>query len=140
MIATVIATVSTENLAIGVGTGVLLSGVFFAWKIESLFQVERRQEDGHRTYHVTGQLFFATVERFNAAFAFNNAPEKVTIDVRDAHIWDLTAVNALDMAILKYRRAGAEVQVLGMNRASETLVAELSEADKPGAIERLLAH
>ena len=140
MIATVIATVSTENLAIGVATGVLLSGVFFAWKIESLFQVVRTQQGVHRTYQVTGQLFFATVERFSAAFAFNNAPEQVTIDVRDAHIWDLTAVNALDKAILKYRRAGAEVTVLGMNRASATLVAELSEADKPGAIERLLAH
>ena len=98
------------------------------------------EDGGHRTYRVTGQLFFATVERFNAAFTFSSAPKKVTIDVRDAHIWDITAVNALDKAILKYRRADAEVEVLGMNRASKTLVAELSEADKPGAIERLLAH
>ncbi|MGB0718124.1 MAG: SulP family inorganic anion transporter [Alphaproteobacteria bacterium] len=140
MISTVIATVGTENLAIGVFTGVLFSGIFFAWKIASTFDTVREDEGDHRTYRVTGQLFFATVERFNAAFAFNNAPSKVTIDVREAHIWDVTAVNALDKAILKYRRAGATVAVLGMNRASETLVAELSEADKPGAMERLLAH
>ena len=140
MLATVFTTVGTENLAIGVGTGVLLSGVFFAWKIASLFDVERSQEGGHRIYRVTGQLFFATVERFNAAFAFHKAPDQVTIDVREAHIWDLTAVNALDKAIVKYRHAGSKVEVLGLNRASKTLVAELSEADKPGAMERLLAH
>lgn len=144
MLATVFVTVYTHNLAIGVFTGVLLSGIFFAWKIASLFEATRSDEDGHRTYTLEGQLFFATVERLNDALHFNNAPKKVTIDVTKAHIWDLTAVNALDKAILKYRRAGSQVQVLGMNRASETLVAELTLRSRqarrhgapPGALNR----
>ena len=140
MLATVLITVATENLAYGVFTGVLLSGVFFAWKIASLFDAHRQDTDGKRVYTLEGQLFFATVERLNEALHFNNAPPYVVIDVSKAHIWDLTAINALDKAVLKYRRAGAEVSVIGLNRASKTLVARLSEADKPGAMERLLAH
>ena len=140
MLATVIITVTTENLAYGVFTGVLLSGVFFAWKVASTFDATRTDQDGKRTYTLSGQLFFATVERLNEALHFNNAPPYVVIDVSQAHIWDLTAINTLDKAVLKYRRAGAEVSVIGLNRASQTLIAKLSEADKPGAMERLLAH
>ena len=56
------------------------------------------------------------------AFDFREATERVVIDVSRAHIWDISSVQALDMAILKLRRDGAEVEVVGMNQATETLV------------------
>lgn len=142
MLATVFFVVYTHNLAIGVLVGVLLSGLFFARKISQIFRVTTAvSSDGrHRTYRVEGQLFFASVEDFMKAFDFKEAPEKVTIDVSHAHIWDISSVAALDMAVLKFRREGAEVDIIGMNKASETIVDKLAIHDKPGAMEKLLGH
>jgi len=75
-----------------------------------------------------------------AAFDFNEAVEKVIIDVRRAHIWGISSVQALDMAVLKFRRDGAEVEIVGMHEASETIVDRLAIHDKPGAMDRLMAH
>ena len=142
MAATVIAVVYTHNLAIGVLTGVLLSGIFFAAKIAQLFRVTSTiSPDGRvRTYRVEGQLFYASVEAFMNSFDFTEALERVVIDVSEAHIWDISSVQALDMAILKFRRDGAEVEVAGMNEATETIVDRLAVHDKPGAMDKLLGH
>ncbi len=142
MVATVVCVVFTHNLAIGVLVGVLLSGIFFAAKIAQIFRVTSTlSEDGRqRTYRVEGQLFFASVEDFNAAFDFKEALDKVVIDVSHAHIWDISSVGALDMIVLKFRRDGAEVELVGMNRASETIVDKLGIHDKPGALEKLMGH
>jgi SulP family sulfate permease len=142
MLATVIVVVATHNLAIGVGVGVLFSGLFFAWKISKIFAISSTlSEDAtQRRYEVEGQLFFASVDDFMAAFDFKEALDKVIIDVEKAHIWDLSSVAALDTVVLKFRREGAEVEIFGLNKASETIVGELGIHDKPGALERLLGH
>ena len=142
MLATVATVVYTHNLAIGVLVGVLLSGIFFAGKIAQLFRVTSESSaDGRvRTYFVEGQLFYGSVEDFMNAFDFRDAPERVVIDVSRAHIWDISSVQALDMAILKFRRDGAEVEVVGMNAATETLVDRLAVHDQPGAMDKLMAH
>lgn len=142
MLATVVTVVWSHNLAIGVLVGVLLSGIFFAGKIAQLFKVtSSASADGRvRTYQVEGQLFYGSVEDFMAAFDFHEAPERVVIDVSRAHIWDISSVQALDMAVLKFRRDGAEVEIVGMNRASETIVDRLAVHDKPGAMDKLMAH
>jgi sulfate permease, SulP family len=142
MVATVVTVVYTHNLAIGVLVGVLLSGIFFAGKIAQLFKVSSRiSRDGtERTYVVEGQLFYGSVEDFMNAFDFREALERVVIDVSRAHIWDISSVQALDMAVLKFRRDGAEVEIVGMNEASETIVDKLALHDKPGAMDKLMAH
>jgi SulP family sulfate permease len=142
MLATVVSVVYTHNLAIGVLVGVLLSGIFFAWKIAQLFHVRSEiSEDGrHRTYMIEGQLFFASADDFMAAFNFREVLETVTIDVSRAHIWDISSVAALDMAVLKFRREGATVEIIGLNEASETIVDQLAEHNKPGAADKLMAH
>ncbi len=142
MVATVAGVVATHNLAIGVLIGVLLSGLFFAGKVAQLFRVTSvLSDDGTaRTYTVEGQLFFASAESFTAAFDVREALETVTIDVSRAHIWDISSVSALDMVVLKFRREGAEVEIVGLNHASETIVDRLAIHDKPGAMERLPAH
>jgi len=142
MVATVITVVYTHNLAIGVLVGVLMSGIFFAGKIAQLFRVSSDiSADGRvRTYRVEGQLFYGSVEDFMRAFDFREAPERVIIDVTRAHIWDISSVQALDMAVLKFRRDGAEVEIVGMNEASETIVDRLAIHDKPGAMDKLMAH
>lgn len=142
MLATVVTVVLTHNLAIGVLAGVLLSGLFFAWKIAQIFRVTSTlSEDGReRIYVVEGQIFFASSDDFLAAFDFKEALERVVIDVSRAHIWDISSVAALDMAVLKFRRDGATVEIVGLNEASETIVDRLAIHDKPGALEKLMGH
>lgn len=142
MIATVVTVIYTHNLAIGVLIGVLLSGIFFAWKISQIFRVTSQlSADGKtRTYLFEGQLFFASVEDFTKTFDFREALETVVIDLTRAHIWDISSVQALDSAVLKFRREGAEVQLIGLNEASETIVDRLAVFDKPGAADKLLGH
>jgi sulfate permease, SulP family len=142
MLSTVVVVVATHNLAIGVLVGVLLSGIFFAWKIAQIFRVTSTLSDNGewRTYRVEGQVFFASVDDFLAAFDFKEALGKVTIDVSRAHIWDISSVAALDTVVLKFRREGAEVVLVGLNEASETIVDRLASHDKPGAMERLIGH
>jgi SulP family sulfate permease len=142
MLSTVAGVVLTHNLAIGVLAGVLLSALFFAWKVAQIFRVTSvLSADGtHRTYRVEGQLFFASGEDFTNAFDFKEALEKVTIDVSGAQIWDISSVAALDMVVLKLRREGATVEIMGLNEASETIVDRLAIHDKPGAFERLMGH
>jgi sulfate permease, SulP family len=142
MLATVAGVVFTHNLAVGVVLGVLLSGIFFAWKIAQLFRVTSvASDDGaSRTYRVEGQLFFASAEDFTAAFDFKEALERVVLDLSGAHIWDISSVAALDMVVLKFRREGAEVTLVGLNEASETIVDRLAIHDEPGALDKLRGH
>lgn len=127
MLATVAFVIYTHNLAIGVLIGVLLSGVFFAWKIAQIFEVRKQlSEDGTvRVYHVHGQLFFASAEQFMSAFDFEEVVERVIIDLTHAHIWDISSVASIDKAVIKFRKAGRDVSLRGMNQASSTIVDEL---------------
>ncbi len=142
MVATVVVVVWTHNLALGVGVGVLLSALSFARKVAQVIRVRSELDEAGevRTYVVQGQVFFASAPEFLAAFDFKEAVGKVCIDVSQAHFWDLTAVGALDKVVLKFRREGAEVEIMGMNEASATIVDRLAQHDKPGALERMLGH
>lgn len=142
MIATVVIVVFTHNLALGVFVGVLMSALFFARKVARFFDIETAlSEDGkHRTYTVYGQVFFASAANFSARFDFREKLERVTIDLTHAHFWDLTGVGALDKVVLKFRREGVEVALLGMNEASATIVDHLGIHHKPDAIDALFKH
>ena len=142
MLATVVVTVGTHDLAKGVLVGVLLSGFFFAHKVGQILRVTSRTEDEGRvrTYTITGQVFFASSERFINAFDYKEVIEKVRIDVSRAHFWDITAVSALDKVVIKFRREATEVEVIGLNEASATLVDKFAVHDKDGADDMLMGH
>lgn len=142
MVATVVVVVATHDLAKGVFVGVLLSALFFATKVSRLFQIKSELLDGgtRRSYVVTGQVFFASAERFVAAFDFKEAIDRVTIDVSRAHFWDITGIHALDKIVLKFRREATAVDIIGMNEASATLVDKYAIHDKAEAGHDLTAH
>ncbi|EXI81595.1 MAG: Bicarbonate transporter BicA [Candidatus Accumulibacter appositus] len=142
MLATVIVVVATHDLAKGVLVGVLLSGFFFAHKVGQILHIGSMSEDEGRvrTYKVTGQVFFASAERFVNAFDFREVIEKVRIDVSRAHFWDITAISALDKVVVKFRREATEVEVIGLNEASSTMVDRFAVHDKPDAVEQLMGH
>ena len=85
-------------------------------------------------------MFFATADRFVNAFDFKEVIERVRIDVSRAHFWDITAVSALDKVVLKFRREGCEVEVIGLNEASATMVDKFGVHDKDGADDLLMGH
>jgi len=142
MTSTVVVVVATHNLALGVMVGVLLSALFFAHKIGRVLHIgSSLSADGlTRHYQVTGQVFFPSAERFIASFDLKEAIERVQIDVSRAHFWDITAIGALDKVIIKFRREGTEVEIVGLNKASETMVDRFAVHDKPEAIEALMGH
>lgn len=142
MLATVAVTVYTHNLAYGVFVGVLLAAMFFANKIGHFLYInaELDSEGRQRTYKVVGQVFFSSAEKFIAAFDFKDTVRQVTIDLSRAHFWDITAVAALDKVVIKLRREGIEVHVLGLNEASATIVDRFGTHENPEAIERALGH
>jgi sulfate permease, SulP family len=142
MLATVLVTVLTHDLAKGVLVGVLASGFFFAAKVGRILAIRSfSQDEGRqRTYVVTGQVFFASAEQFINAFDFREVIERVTIDVSRAHFWDITAISALDKVILKFRREGADTSVVGLNEASATMVDRFAVHDKPDAIDKFVSH
>jgi SulP family sulfate permease len=140
MIATVAVTVSTHDLAKGVFVGVLLSGIFFANKVGKVLRIDRSSDSAGlvRTYTVVGQVFFASSETFAASFDYKEVVDRIRIDVSRAHFWDITAVSALDKVVWKFKREGAEVEVIGLNQASATLVDRFAVHDKPDAVEQLM--
>jgi SulP family sulfate permease len=143
MIATVAVVVWTHNLAFGVFVGVLLAALFFANKVSHFMYVDSQidEKTAARYYRVIGQVFFNSADKFVAFFDFKEANEKVVIDLSRAHFWDVSAVGALDKVVLKFRREGAEVELIGLNEASETIVDRFGVHDKPEEIEKVLgAH
>lgn len=140
MIATVVVVVWTHNLALGVFVGVLLASLFFANKISHFLYAESalNGDDNQRVYYIHGQVFFNSADKFLGFFDFKEVLEKVVIDLSRAHFWDISAVHALDTAVLKFRREGAEVEVRGLNEASETIVDRFGVHDKPEQIEKVL--
>jgi len=142
MLVTVGVVVATHNLAYGVVAGTLLAAMFFANKIGHYLDVSstRDSEHDHRFYYVSGQVFFASAERFIRSFDPREKLEGITIDLREAHFWDITAVAALDKVVLKLRQTGARVDVIGMNRATATLVDRFGVHDKPEGVGEVMGH
>ncbi|MFT6734152.1 MAG: SulP family sulfate permease [Polaribacter sp.] len=140
MIATVLMVVWTHNLAYGVFVGVLLASLFFANKISHFMYAENKLSDNGdtRTYVFHGQIFFNSSAKFLHNFNFKEAVSNIVIDLSLAHFWDITAVHSLDMAVIKFRKEGASVKIIGLNRASETIVDRFGVHDKPEELEKVL--
>ncbi|MBE9528268.1 MAG: SulP family inorganic anion transporter [Proteobacteria bacterium] len=142
MFATVIVVVFTHDLAKGVFVGVLMSALFFARKISRFLSVESElaDEGAERVYRVYGQVFFASADSFVSAFDFKEAVERVRIDLSAAHFWDTSAVAVLDKVVLKFRREGAVVELVGLNKASATIIDKLAVYDKSDSLDRIMEH
>lgn len=142
MISTVVVVVWTHNLALGVFVGVLLAALFFAAKVSNYMHVSSTlADDGlERRYDVVGQVFFSSADKFVESFDYKEALDRVEINLDRAHFWDITSVAALDKAIIKFRREGTDVEVMGMNKATATVVDQFGVANSPNAAALLDNH
>lgn len=125
MLVTVAIVVATHDLSKGVIAGVLLSAIFFVAKISTMKVMKREDENGI-VFDVEGQLFFASVDGFVDAFDFTFQNEKIVIDFSTAHVWDDSAVGAIDKVVMKYRENHNQVSVINLNAASKKLVDKLA--------------
>jgi sulfate permease, SulP family len=130
MVATVIATVWTHNLAIGVGIGVLAAMVMFARRVAHFATVQRRLvgsgPDAVVRYEVVGELFFASSNDLYTQFDYAGDPDRVVVDLGSSHLWDASTVAALDAIQEKYQRLGKDVKFVGLNQASEDMRTRLA--------------
>ncbi len=140
MVSTVVVVVATHNLAYGVLVGVLLAALFFANKVSHFMYVTSQQDESGRcrTYRVVGQVFFNSAQKFIDQFDFREVLPKMIIDVSRAHFWDISAVAALDKVVVRFRREGADVSVIGLNDASATIVDRFGIHNKPEEIDKIL--
>lgn len=122
MLATVVCTVATHNLAIGVGVGVLTAMVLFANRVAHLVTVTRSVEDHFGEtivkYVVNGELFFASSNDLYSQFQYATDPDHIVIDMYQSHIWDASTIAALDSIGEKYALYGKTVDIEGLNQAS----------------------
>ena len=152
MLTTVGVVVATHNLAYGVFIGVLMAALFFANKIGHYMAVTSELHSQlnpdlnessslyERTYKVFGEVFFRSADMFVSSFDMKEKLHKVTIDLTHAHFWDVTAVAALDKVVLKFRREGAQVEVIGMNDATKTIVDDFGVHHQPEKISQVMGH
>ena len=122
MIATVIVVVDTHNLALGVLTGVLLSALFLANKLENDIRIETSLEGEARLYKLSGQIFFSSSEKLMQSFNFKEDIKEVIIDLTHSHIWDVTSVAMLDSVVNKFQKNNIKVTVRGLNEASSIMI------------------
>ena len=132
MLSTVATVLASGNLALGVLVGVLLSALFFVSKMERYLTIKSTYDETSRTriYQIKGQIFFSSADKFIDSFDFKEVLSKVVVDVSQAHFWDISAVAAVDKVVMKFRREGTEVSVIGMNNASQTMVEKFGIYDK----------
>ncbi|MCP2636523.1 SulP family inorganic anion transporter [Microbacterium sp. HD4P20] len=130
MLVTVVVTVWTHNLAVGVGVGVLAAMIAFARRVAHFVSVTRRidKEASVPTvrYTVDGELFFASSNDLTTQFEYSHDPERVIIDMSRSHIWDASTVAALDAIVTKYEHHGKRVILEGMNDATSQMHGRLS--------------
>ncbi|MCW2681569.1 MAG: sulfate transporter [Frankiales bacterium] len=128
MAVTVAVVVLTHNLAYGVGAGILLAMVLFARRVAHLVEVSSAlSPDGTEVvYTVNGQVFFASSNDLVYQFDYAHDPDKVVIDMSDAHVWDASSVAALDAITTKYERRGKTVTIVGMNEHSTAMHGRLA--------------
>jgi SulP family sulfate permease len=133
LLVTVAVVVYTHDLSKGVFAGVLLSAVFFARVVGKMVDVEQSVENSERVFTVSGQLFFVSVDSFIDNIDAKFPEAEAVIDLTHSHIWDGTAVQAVDKVVFRLRDKGKVVRLRGMNRASETLIDRMGSHDKPDA-------
>jgi sulfate permease, SulP family len=149
MLVTVVLTVATSNLSIGVLAGVVTAALLFARRVQHMTTVTRLTDDHHHfrihlphlhreparepaevappaVYAVRGELFFASSSDLADKFDYAGDPQKVVIDLSASHIWDASTVAVLDQIVAKYAHRGKTVEFIGMNEASSAFHANLA--------------
>ncbi|MGW2397249.1 SulP family inorganic anion transporter [Kitasatospora sp. NPDC001664] len=134
MVVTVVVVVATANLAAGVVVGSLTAMAVFARRVahHARLSAVRDPDGGRVVYAVDGALFFASANELLTRFDYAGDPDRITIDLSRAHVWDASSVAALDAVTARYAQRGKTVELTGLNPPSADLHARLSGQLTPG--------
>ena len=129
MILTVIIVLMTHNLALGVVVGVIFSALFFATKIS---KVEVTSEKFGKTNRLSfkGQIFFVSIDSMMDQISFNIENSIIELNFNNAHLWDDSAVDAIDTMVRKFEEKNNIVHVEKLNSDSRKIVSELSKLNE----------
>ena len=100
--------------------------------------INYNEDKSIKTYKFVGQVFFNSADKFYETIDFKEVLDKVIIDVSRAHFWDVTAVYALDKSVIKLKKEGKNVEILGQNEATKTIIDRFGIHDKPEEIEKVM--
>ncbi|MBM7605924.1 SulP family sulfate permease [Metabacillus crassostreae] len=141
MVVTVITVIMTHDLSKGVLVGIILSAIFFAAKISKV-KVTSLSSDrsSKKVYRVSGQLFFASVTDFVKEFDYKENVKEIDLDLTQAHLWDDSAVGAIDKVVIKYHQNGVKVNLIGLNSESNKLIEKIAVHNKPGGLNKVANH
>ena len=131
MVLTVSIVLISHDLALGVLSGVLASALLFVRKVSKLIDIKVINEGTHRTFEVHGQIFFGSVDTLRDTLRVEDDLDHVTIDLSHAHVWDASAVAALDATIIRMRGRGIQVDLRGLNDLSSSLMQDLATFNRP---------
>ena len=123
IVAVTVITVWTDNLALAVFVGVILSALVFAW--ESAKHVRLRRDDsqeGARIYNLQGVLYFGSVREFTERLIPSNDPDEVIIDFKQARVADFSSLEALNVLTERYRAAGKRVRLRHLSPACAKMI------------------
>lgn len=141
MIATVGTVLMTHDLSKGVLVGIVLSAVFFAAKMSKVKVTSLSAEGANKkVYRVSGQLFFASVTEFVDSFDYKENVKEIDLDLTQTHLWDDSAVGAIDKVVIKYHQNGIKVNLIGLNNESNKLIDKLAVHNKPGGLSKVVNH
>lgn len=129
MILTVAIVLISNNLALGVIVGVVVSALCFATKISNVV-VTYEEEDDTIHYYITGQIFFVSIDSLMNQVDLELRHKTIYLNFKDAHLWDDSAVNAIDTLIDNYHKKNNTIYVQYLNKDSRKIVNELSKVNQ----------
>ena len=109
-------TVASDNLALAVIVGVILSALVFAWEHAKEINVTTRTNRmGDKVYELHGPLFFASVQNFQDLFTPKDDGDDVVVDFKDSRVTDHSALEAIDKLAERYERAGKRLHIIHLS-------------------------
>ncbi|PTI42260.1 sulfate permease [Staphylococcus succinus] len=129
MILTVAIVLISNNLALGVIVGVIVSALCFATKISNVV-VQYKEIDEAIHYQIKGQIFFVSIDALMNQLDLELRNQIIYLDFSNAHLWDDSAVNAIDTLIENYNKKNNTIYVQHLNKDSRKIVSELSKVNQ----------
>ena len=122
---TILVTVVTviSDLAVAVVVGVIVSALAYAWNNARRISANTAiHDDGHKSYHIKGPLFFGSSEGFAELFTPDEDPQTVIIDFAESRVVDQSALQAIEALAAKYEAVGKMIQLRHLSRDCHKLL------------------
>ncbi len=134
-------TVISDNLALAVIIGVILSALVFAWEHAKAINVTSRiNRMGDKVYELHGPLYFGSVLNFQDLFTPRNDTDDVTVDFKDSRVMDHSAIEAIDKLAERYARAQKRLHLIHLSPECRGLLKKAGDLVEVNVVEDPTYH